>query len=144
MDRIEKALDLFENGSNCAQAVLCSFADRVGLSPELAHRLGTGLGAGLGRKQLVCGAINAGAILISLKYGNESNIDAETKEDTMLKVRAFLDRIEEQVGNLNCRGLLGIDILNEVARQKAEIEGRFEEICDNCIRKVVRYLDAVI
>ena len=48
MDRVQKAEALFTGGCNCAQAVFAAFADEFGFDEELAKRLATGLGGGVG------------------------------------------------------------------------------------------------
>ena len=105
---------MFNNGSDCSQAVLATFASRVGLNPQLAHKLGTGLGAGLGRKQYLCGAVTAGAIVLSLKYSNQSPTEPELKEDIYARVHKFVTSMEAQFGKVNCYDLLSIDLTDKV------------------------------
>ena len=47
----EIATSQFLRGYNCAQSVLYAFRDEAGLSEDLALKIATGLGAGMGRKQ---------------------------------------------------------------------------------------------
>jgi len=47
----EIATSQFLRGYNCAQAVLYAFRSEAGLSEDLALKIATGLGAGMGRKQ---------------------------------------------------------------------------------------------
>jgi C_GCAxxG_C_C family probable redox protein len=58
--RTEVATTRFLSGYNCAQAVLDAFRDEAGLDEDLALKIATGLGAGMGRKQEVCGAVTGG------------------------------------------------------------------------------------
>ena len=53
----EKAVGKMLEGYNCAQAVLYAGCDRLPLEKDTALRLACGLGAGMGRKQEVCGAV---------------------------------------------------------------------------------------
>ena len=48
----EKAVALFREGYNCAQAVTGAFAEQFGMSQEDALRFSEGMGAGMGRLQL--------------------------------------------------------------------------------------------
>ena len=52
-DRSEEAKNNFLAGMNCAQAVLCAFADRCGLDRDTALKLASGFGAGLARQSEV-------------------------------------------------------------------------------------------
>ena len=58
MDHREKAAELFVNGSNCAQAVAVAFCDVTGMEPELAAKLSSSFGGGMGRMREVCGAVS--------------------------------------------------------------------------------------
>ena len=59
----------FTSGYNCAQSVLWAFRDEVGLEEDVALKLATGLGAGMGRKQEVCGAVTGGILVLGLRHG---------------------------------------------------------------------------
>ena len=141
MDKIEKSLKLFEHGSACSQAILATFAESVGMDKNVAHKLGAGLGGGIGRKQYVCGAVNAGAILISLKYGNENPEDKHIKDKTSNHVRDFITAMENELSYINCSQILGIDISTEEGVKEAEKKNVFNEVCPACVRAVAEYLD---
>ena len=65
IDRVEKAKELFLKGFNCCQAVFAAFADKYGISEELALRLSGAFGAGFGGLREVCGAVCSMAGLAS-------------------------------------------------------------------------------
>jgi C_GCAxxG_C_C family probable redox protein len=67
--RTEIATARFLSGYNCAQAVLDAFRDETGLDEDLALKIATGLGAGMGRKQEVCGAVTGGILVLGLRHG---------------------------------------------------------------------------
>ena len=48
MNRVERAVEMMENGNNCGMAVLAAFGEGYGLDPETARRIGRPLGAGMG------------------------------------------------------------------------------------------------
>jgi len=65
-DRIEKAVQIFNSGFNCAQAVFAAFADDL---PEgTVLKLATGFGGGIGRRGEICGAVP----VIGHKHGRAS------------------------------------------------------------------------
>jgi hypothetical protein len=51
--RSEMAGEKFLTGYNCAQSILYSFCDDLKIDKNLALKLACGLGAGMGRKDLV-------------------------------------------------------------------------------------------
>ena len=58
MTRGERAQQNFENGCNCAQAVLLAFSDLTGLDEKTAMKLAASFGGGMGRMREVCGAVS--------------------------------------------------------------------------------------
>jgi len=141
MNHAEHAIELFKNDSTCAQAILSTYAEHFGLDKKTAHKLATGLGGGIGYKQYTCGAINAGAIVLSLKYGSEHFSEIEKKQNTYAKVNKFLTAMEDKLGSSSCSELLGIPIQTEEQREQGKQDGLFDRVCTNCIRAVAEYLD---
>ena len=56
MNHGEKAVELFTEGYNCAQAVLLAFSDMTGLDQSFAAKMISSFGGGVGRLREVCGA----------------------------------------------------------------------------------------
>ena len=67
MDKSTAAVELKHNGCNCAQAVLCAFADEVGLPFDTLKKMGAAFGGGMGCMEGTCGALCAAEILLGLK-----------------------------------------------------------------------------
>ena len=99
MDRVQKAEALFTGGCNCAQAVFAAFADELGLDEELAKRLATGLGGGVGRMREVCGAVSAAALVIGMRLGPD-------KMKAYPVIQDFCAKFKTQCGSIVCRDLL--------------------------------------
>lgn len=135
------ALALFKAGSNCSQSVLSTYFPLLNLDARLGHKMGTGLGAGVGRKQYICGAVNAGAIIVSLLYGNEKSDQQDIKEETYKEVIAYINKFEAEFKSSQCREILGMEIATASGRKKAEELGLFATTCVSCIRKVCEILD---
>ncbi len=144
LTNLSESLQRFRNGSNCAQAVLATYFRVLGYDENLAHRLGTGLGGGIGRKQYVCGAVNAGAMVLSLVYGNNDSQDKERKEATSLLVRDYMEAFEAEFHTSQCRDLLGLDTSTPEGRQQAADAGLSETVCVACISRVCELVDVHI
>lgn len=67
--RVEDAVRTFEEGYNCAQSVFVTYADLFGMEREMALKLASPMGAGIGRMRQVCGTVSAMAMLAGLKIG---------------------------------------------------------------------------
>ncbi|MDI3525926.1 MAG: hypothetical protein PWR03_109 [Tenuifilum sp.] len=132
----------FENGANCAQSILLAFAKEEGLSEELCLQLGSGLGGGIGHKQHVCGAINAGAMIIGLRFGNKNRDDIDGKQTATDLVSEFMDKCSTDLGSANCSKILGIDLNNPEQVEKAKEAGLFALSCGKAIRTVCRLLES--
>jgi C_GCAxxG_C_C family probable redox protein len=135
------ALAYFKAGSNCSQAVLSTYFPLLNLDAKLGHKMGTGLGAGLGRKQYICGAVNAGAIIISLLFGNEESDQQDIKEETYKEVSAYINKFEAEFKSSQCREILGMEIATKSGRKKAMEMNLFATTCVACIRNVCEIVD---
>ena len=62
----DKAKQLFLQGYNCAQAVVCAFDDLTGLDRETAARLASSFGGGMGRMREVCGTVSGALLVLGL------------------------------------------------------------------------------
>ena len=98
-ERVEKAEKLFMSGCNCSQAVFAAFADELGLDEELAKRLATGLGGGVGRMREVCGAVSAASLVIGMRLGPD-------KMKAYPVIQDFCAKFREKCGSIVCRELL--------------------------------------
>ena len=105
----EEAKALFEQGYNCAQAVVCAFAPEMGLTRETAARLASAFGGGLGRLRETCGTVSGMAFVIGMLRGYQDPQDIEGKKETYALMQKLAGRFREKNGSLVCRELLGLD-----------------------------------
>ena len=103
----EKAVALFREGYNCAQAVTGAFAEQFGMSQEDALRFSEGMGAGMGRLRLTCGAVSAMALLAGLKLSNGKPNDLTTRKEVYAVVQEMTKAFQEKNGSIICAELLG-------------------------------------
>lgn len=105
-DREKQATAYFEEGCNCAQAVLMSYADLLGLTPEQAAMVSVGHGGGMGRLRLHCGAFSAAVMLAGALEGPEG-AEKEHRPETYARVQEIHRRFMEINGTISCAELLG-------------------------------------
>ena len=96
----------FRKGYNCAQSVLLAFSDLTGLENDVALRLSSSFGGGLGRLREVCGAVSGGAMVLGLLRGYADPQDNEGKKAHYQLIREFARRFKERSGSIVCRELL--------------------------------------
>ena len=143
MNRTENAVSKFKEGFNCAQSVPYSYADELGLSKDLATRIATGFGGGMGRKQEVCGAVTGALMVIGLMYGRGDGEGKEKQEITYSKVQFFIDSFTNEFGTVNCNGLLNGCRLLDPEGQKAFKENKLILRCHEYVRASCRILDQI-
>ena len=107
-DRSEEAKNNFLAGMNCAQAVLCAFADRCGLDRDTAMKLASGFGGGIARQREVCGAITGMCMAADLIRGPGEASDKAAKDEHYAFIRGLCDAFRDETGSIVCRELLGL------------------------------------
>lgn len=134
----------FLSGYNCAQTVLHAFHDETGLGEDLSLKIATGLGAGMGRMQEVCGAVTGGILVLGLRHGRGSAEDRSATEHTYLKTRELMDRFAAKHGSCLCRQLLhGYDIATEEGQRRFKADDLLNKVCQPCVRTVVEILEQI-
>ena len=108
----DEAVACFQSGASCAQAILATFAPTLGLSKDLAMKMGSGMGAGLAGLRETCGAVSAMVVVLGLRDGSNEVMDAHTKAAHYEHIRAAIQAFDDTFGSHNCKALL----------QKASIE----------------------
>ncbi len=144
MNRSEIAAKKFNDGYCCSQAVLFSFADKAGISEDMALRLADGFGAGMARKQEVCGAVSGSILTLGLLYGRGENESEEKHEYTYDRVRDFMARFEALHGSITCRKLLDEIDLNADAGQERFKAENWRETCASYVADAARILGELI
>ena len=136
MNYVEEAVQLFEDGYVCSQAVLAVFCEEFGLSREQAFKISMSFGGGM-RKGEVCGACTGAIMALGLKYGEN-----KSKSDEMCV--KFLDSFEKENGSYICRDLLDCDIRTEEGIKYAIDNNLFKEICPKMVESAVKIAQELI
>jgi C_GCAxxG_C_C family probable redox protein len=142
--RSEAAATQFSEGYNCAQSVLSSFCDELGLDHDTALRIACGFGAGMGRKGNVCGAVTGGIAVLGMKYGRGEKEDRTATHLTYRKTREFIDRFIDRHGSCGCRELLkGCDLTTEEGQQQFKAQDFHNRVCKPCVRTAVEIIEDI-
>ena len=105
MNHQQLAGDLFLEGYNCAQAVFAAFSDVTGFDKEMALKLSSSFGAGMGCLREVCGAVSGAFMVAGVLWGYDELDDAKKKEHYAL-IQEIARRFHEKHHTLLCRDLL--------------------------------------
>lgn len=105
--RVQKAVDLREkHGYNCAQAILCAYADLYGLDEQTAYRIAEAFGTGMGGMGDTCGAVLAAFMLLGMKSKNGIG-DKASRAALYKDVRELAAAFKAEAGSTICRELKG-------------------------------------
>lgn len=141
MKNSERAVALFLEGYNCAQAVLGAFSGEIGLSEKMAMRLACPFGGGVGRLREICGACSGMLLAAGALYGYDTPETGEVKSKHYQLVRELCAAFKEQNSSIICREILG---------KRAEVGGTpeprtesfyKERPCVKCIRTAAEILE---
>lgn len=126
MNKREKAVENHKKGCNCAQAVACVFADRLGYSEDEIFRLTEAFGGGMGGTQGVCGAVSAMVFVAGgiKSYGADKLPETNKKESYNFACN-LMERFQSKIGTIICR----------------EIKDQKLRSCDGCIEDAVEILE---
>jgi C_GCAxxG_C_C family probable redox protein len=125
--------------------VLYAFREESDLQQETALKIACGLGAGMGRKEEVCGAVTGGIIVISAKYGRVEKDDRPAQEMTYKKTRELMDNFAKRHGTYICRKLLnGCELTAEEGQKCFEENELLKKTCTPCVQSVVEILERIL
>ncbi len=140
----QKALNCFQDGFNCAQAVLSTYAPQFNLDKEMALRVAGGFGGGMGSMGETCGAVTGAIMVIGLKYGKTKKEDKEAKWKTYKMVQEFTKRFTDKYSSIKCRGLLGCDLSTPEGNELAKEKNLFKTLCPLFIEEAIDILNDII
>ena len=109
-------------GLNCAQAVLCTYADIAGIDEETAIRLAAPFGAGMGNMEGTCGAITGAGLVLGLA----------SKEPSAKQMRQIMNKFQERNGATQCKLLKGAGT------------GKVLRECSDCVADAAEFLEEQI
>ena len=109
-------------GLNCAQAVLCTYADMAGIDEETAIRLAAPFGAGMGNMEGTCGAITGAGLVLGLA----------SKCPSTKQMRQIMNKFQERNGATQCKLLKGVGT------------GKVLRECSDCVADAAEFLEEQI
>lgn len=106
MDRELYAAKLFLEGYNCAQAVMITFSDMIGMDVKTCAKLSSSFGGGMGRMREVCGAVSGMLMVAGFLYGYDGPEEGEIKKAHYARVQELAGKFREEAGSIVCREIL--------------------------------------
>jgi C_GCAxxG_C_C family probable redox protein len=143
MDRVKKAVRLFNEGFNCSQAVFTAFAESAGLDKSISLKVAGGFGGGIGCSGNVCGALTGAVMAMSLHTGTADPADQTAKRQLYRNVHRLTEEYKLRTGSTICRDLMGFDISTPEGQKMAKVPGAFDR-CDDFVRIAAEILEEML
>jgi C_GCAxxG_C_C family probable redox protein len=99
--RSDIAINYFNGGCNCAQAVLTALKDYTGLDIHTSQSITAGFGGGIGNANSICGAVSGTVMAIGMWHGKAH----PDKSVTFYRER-FLKEFGKFTPQYTCKGIL--------------------------------------
>jgi C_GCAxxG_C_C family probable redox protein len=144
MTRSQKAVELFNSGFACSQAVLVAYANEFGISEQLAYKLASPFRGGIARTGATCGAVIGAIMVIGLHSGitDPNDIDGRIRNTSLAK--EFLDKFQQQHLSTDCSGLLSFDRNDPEGLNKASAQGLTKQLCPIYVKSASDILDSML
>ena len=143
MDYVAKAVQYYEKGYMCSQAVFAAFAGDFGIIEKQALQIGACFGGGMNKGE-VCGACTGALMILGMKYGQFDLLDTESRAKGSAMAVRFLDEFAKRKGSYVCRDILDCDLRTEEGRNFARSNCLFKTICPEMVRTAAEILTEIL
>jgi len=136
----QKAVELFDSGYNCAEAVLFALTEKFSQKTPFIPRIATGFGGGVGRSGSICGALSGAVMAVGLLRGCDKAEEKEKRTATYESVLRMVDAFEKEFENINCKALTQCDFRTKEGQEKFRSQEIRKNICPKFVRWCTEYV----
>ncbi len=119
--------------ANCAQCLLTSFSDDLGLPQETAFTVAQCFGGGM-HIDSTCGAVTGSFMVLGLANPVSKENPRASQDRLGVLTGEFCRRFKEKHGSLDCTELLGYNVTDPAQAAEAREKGVFSAKCPNFVR----------
>ena len=130
--RGEQAVEKRNNGYNCAQAVACTYCDKVGMDEETLFKVTEAMGVGMGNMEGTCGVLTGAAVILGLRNSTANLESPNSKGATLRLARRVMEQFKERNQSVLCKDLKGRDT------------GVVLRSCPDCVRDACEFLEQLL
>ena len=139
--RTEQALTYFYDGYNCSQAVFMAYSDLYDMDKELAAKISSSFGGGMGRLREVCGAVTGMFMVLGLHYPATDVKDKAAKTNNYAAVQRTAAEFKQEMGSFICADLLNIKRAPEnPTPSERNVKYHALRPCDRCVAMAAEIL----
>ncbi len=140
---MHKAVCCFREGFNCSQALLSTYGEQFGLDRELALRIASVFGAGMGRGG-ICGAVTGAFMIIGAKYGKSKADDYQSADMACGIADDFVNEFTLRNKSIVCRELLGCDISTPDGMKLVRDKGLLKTLCPKFVQDAAEIIEQLM
>jgi C_GCAxxG_C_C family probable redox protein len=131
---------MLAHSMNCAQSVVTSFSEDLGLENSLAMKVARAFGGGMGQSKGTCGAVTGAYMVLGLALKPTGDYMKDRAE--MAKTMAeFNKRFLARHGSLNCTDLCGYDLSIPEQAAAARQANVFASTCPALVRDAAKIVE---
>ena len=139
--RTEQALTYFNDGYNCSQAVFMAYSDLYDMDKELAAKISSSFGGGMGRLREVCGAVTGMFMVLGLHYPAIDVKNKAAKTTNYAAVQRTAAEFKQEMGSFICADLLNIKRAPEnPTPSERNVKYHALRPCDRCVAMAAEIL----
>jgi len=143
LNRIINAVDKFNKGYACSQAILTEYCELFDLDEETALKISAGFGGGM-RNGKTCGAVTGAYMVLGLKLGDQNCVTADGRKKVYDAVVEFTKSFEQRYGSTDCKELLGCNVATADGIKKAKEENLFYTLCPKYVKSAAEILEGML
>jgi C_GCAxxG_C_C family probable redox protein len=143
-DQVEKTIEAFRGGLNCAQAIVYHYSDELKYDKDLALSISAGFGSGMGKLQGTCGAVTGSFMVLGLYNSGIYKDNKEKKAATYEMIQQFNEKFLNANDATDCLSLLNCEIKTDEGLQKAKEKNLFVTVCEKCIIDSITIVNSLI
>lgn len=134
---LDRGVQLFSEGCNCAQATLEGIAPE-NLSSQQIQLVCSAFGGGMARQGKTCGAISGALMGIGLQHGYTQATKEGKSEACVDLSQLFMSEFTKMFGATDCKDLIGYDISDAEKKAAASKSGVFKTLCPKYVAGAIQ------
>ncbi|MBI5055106.1 MAG: C_GCAxxG_C_C family protein [Nitrospirae bacterium] len=140
---MHKAVCCFQEGFNCSQALLSTYGEQFGLDRELALKMASTFGAGMGMGE-ICGAVTGAFMIIGAKYGKSKADEHQSADKACGIADDFVNEFISRNKYIVCRELLGCDISTPEGMKLVREKGLLKALCPKFVQDAAEIIERLL
>ncbi len=143
MTETTTSVDRFLNGYGCSQAILTEFCEQFDMDQLTALKISSAFPAGM-QMAGICGAVTGAFMVLGLKFANQESSESAGRKRVYEAVAEFTRRFRECHNTLDCKELLGCNIMTAEGKETANQENLFKTVCPTFVEDAARILQEMM